>query len=889
MAIEFDLGLTDMLTSGTKKKQKPKNGKSALATAKPKDVVKDVFQQTGVQGDPYAGTEEFMQQTMEEKEEARQKEIRDKKAADAATLESAGKVRGEKRTDILGLVKGAGGELVKATDPGSQVQQSQAARNRAYVQGLRAASPADFDPGQDVPMFLDAATNQYIPVRYQDWKPEMGKMNFAKFTDVFKAGPGGDQATAPGIVTESGIIRQQDPIYSSATQLKPELEGEKLLQDIDPQKGEEEALGIYKGDPEAVTYKDLNIIPPEGVSEYSVPTDMQKLSDLAREQDVYEDVKTAFAVGDITIIDGLTDKQLTEMKVDLYTASPEYAASIKKAFDNTNLEEQGFTTEGAKAASASLSDFAAGNITAEEFDLSSIITMIDVFDEDEDSPTYGKLLYQSLSPASTSMIELYHNIKSARASDKYQESKADLDEISVLGQATPEGKKSLAMKQWEQETSDMLARLYGRPMTQESLDEVMKNWANMSDEEKEEFRTVELRNLEEAVDQFGQQLTKEYAALELSVAEFQSQESGYVMEYTEPEYAADGVTVIKEGGFVIAEEEVTETITNEDGTTSEVTKKVPMKTVDRKKTEQDIIESQERIKDAEKNQTFARDELQFRVMATDEDNFQRQQERLSREYITEITLKGEKSTALALAGKGYEAEQSMQEQGEFATKALQTQSESHEAQMQTQAEAFGRERMRSEEKIAALNAAVDLERQQNQQSSEALQVSSTLLMNIMSNPYGYFAMQQLGGIEGLMGGGTGQAGVVPGLAGLEGLGYQKPDATAGQALAPSEFFGGSIPTLGALQGVSEPTLNLLTSLLQFTGTTPEAFSQKAAGVTPAAQRMYQMPTFAPTGEPAYRGRGPSASGERRIGESYAGSTGADILAGRAGQPLGGRI
>ena len=793
-----------------------------------------------------------------------------------------------------------GGDVKSAEQAGSAITQqkqkvpthgTQGQKNREYVRGLRAATSADFKAGQNVPMFLDAETNQWIPVRYEDWIPEMGPMQFAKITDVFRqqGGPVSQGMEINQTAVADPTIQEGAIFPEKVTQLKPELIGDARLQGITPGKGEEEALGIYAGDPESETYKSLGITPPEGVSEYSVPTDMQETADLARTQGVYEDVKDAFEFGDITILGDMTDEQKAGMNIDLYTASPEYAASIKKAFDNTNLEEQGFTTEGAKAASASLSDFAAGDITADEFDLSSIITMIDVFDEDPDSPTYGKLLYQSLSPASTSMIELYHNIKSARASDKYQESKAELDEISVLGQATPEGKKSLAMKQWQQETNDMLARLYGRPMTKESLDEVMADWANMSDEEKEEFRTVELRNLEEAVDQFGQQLTKEYAALDLSLAEFQSQESGYVMEYIEPEYAADGVTVIKEGGFVIAEEEVTETITNEDGTTSEVTKKVPMKTVDRKKTEQDIIESQERIKDAEKNRTFATNELQFRVLATDEENWQRQQERISREYIAEITLKGEKSTALALSGQGYKAEQAMQEQGEFATKALQTQSESHEAQMQTQAEAFGRERMRSEEKIASLNAAVDLERQQNQQSSEALQVSSQLLMNIMSNPYGYFAMQQLGGIEGLMGGGTGQAGVVPGLAGLEGLGYQKPDATAGQALAPSEFFGGSIPTLGALQGVSEPTLNLLTSLLQFTGTTPEAFSQKAAGVTPAAQRMYQMPTFAPTGEPAYRGRGPSASGERRIGESYIGSTGAATIAGRADSPLGGRV
>ena len=81
----------------------------------------------------------------------------------------------------------------------------------------------------------------------------------------------------------------------------------------------------------------------------------------------------------------------------------------------------------------------------------------------------------------------------------------------MYGQASDIGKKTLAQKQLDQETNSTLSRIYGRPMTQESLDGAMDDWANMSDAEKEEFRTVELRNLETAVEQFDEHMTKEYA------------------------------------------------------------------------------------------------------------------------------------------------------------------------------------------------------------------------------------------------------------------------------------------------------------------------------------------------------------------------------------------
>ena len=872
MAFElFDLGADAY--NGTKKKQKPKKNGSAIATPKPVDK--------------YSGAEQFWETTKstipgQTYESATQKTVGGKE-----TLTS--KVKEVATSPAINLVKGLtgggfqeGAESAEETSTQVPTYGTQGAKNRAYVRGLPPATSADFEAGQNVPMFLDSETNQWTPVRYQDWTPEMGPMQFAKFTDVFRqeggpVSPGmeiNQMAVADPTIQEGAIFPER------VTQLKPELIGDARLQGITLSPGEEEALGIYAGDPESATYKSLGITPPEGVSEYSVPTDVQAAADLARTQGVYEDVKDAFEFGDITILGDMSEKQLSNMRIDLFTASPEYATNIKKAVDAANLEAEGFTKPEAELAAASLSDFAAGKVSVENFDISSIIKTAPVYAEDGIT-----VIGQTISPSSEQMLNLYTEMRAARTSEKMQEARRELDEISVYGQASDIGKKTLAQKQLDQETNSTLSRIYGRPMTQESLDGAMDDWANMSDEEKDEFRTVELRNLETAVEQFDEQMKKEYQELALSIQEFQAQGGGYVMEY-DPE---DGV-------FKIAEEEVTETITNEDGTTSTVTKKVPLKTVDRKRTEQDIAESQARIKDAQKNQTIARDELQFRAMATDEENFQRQQERLSREYQTEITLQSETANAQMLQGKEIQARQSMQEQAEYATAALQKQSQSHQAALQTQAEAFERERlqferdeMESQNRIAALNAAVQLEQQQSQQQMAALQTSVGLLTNIMSNPYGYFAAQQLGGIEGMMGGGAGQTGVVPGLAGLEGLGYQQPDATAGQAVAPQEFFGGSIPTLGALQGVSEPTLNLLTSLLQFTGTTPEAFSQQAAGVTPAAQRMYQMPTFAPTGAPAYRGAGPSSPVQTRIAGSYAGSTGADILAGRAGRPLGGRV
>ena len=131
----------------------------------------------------------------------------------------------------------------------------------------------------------------------------------------------------------------------------------------------------------------------------------------------------------------------------------------------------------------------------------------------------------------------------------------------------------------------------------------------------------------------------------------------------------------------------------------------------------------------------------------------------------------------------------------------------------------------------------------------------------MQNPYGYFAAQQLSG--------GGAPGAMPGL---QGLGFQQPgQAAMGQATGPQEFFGGMMPTIGALQGLTPQTQGFLGSLLGFTGTSPQELQRLSGQVTPGTQ---QQPTtrFAPTAPAAGRGTGPGYPGIARTGGSYAGTT-----------------
>jgi hypothetical protein len=127
-----------------------------------------------------------------------------------------------------------------------------------------------------------------------------------------------------------------------------------------------------------------------------------------------------------------------------------------------------------------------------------------------------------------------------------------------------------------------------------------------------------------------------------------------------------------------------------------------------------------------------------------------------------------------------------------------------------------------------------------------LQSQTALQQSAIANPFGFGAFQALGGLPG-QGGTAGQGGLLgqggpadqgsnPLLSGLSELGFNIPEGTqAGTQMAPQEFFGGTIPNLGALQQLPPEALQTLMAILGLTGTGTEAFGRQAAGVTPTMQ------------------------------------------------------
>jgi hypothetical protein len=107
----------------------------------------------------------------------------------------------------------------------------------------------------------------------------------------------------------------------------------------------------------------------------------------------------------------------------------------------------------------------------------------------------------------------------------------------------------------------------------------------------------------------------------------------------------------------------------------------------------------------------------------------------------------------------------------------------------------------------------------------------------LQNPFAFTALSTLGGFPSP---GTtipqGQ-GSNPFLQGLSGLNFQVPQGVqAGQATSPREFFPTGTPTIGSLSQTDPESLRFLSSILGFTGTSPEQFGRRVGSVTPATAR-----------------------------------------------------
>jgi hypothetical protein len=149
---------------------------------------------------------------------------------------------------------------------------------------------------------------------------------------------------------------------------------------------------------------------------------------------------------------------------------------------------------------------------------------------------------------------------------------------------------------------------------------------------------------------------------------------------------------------------------------------------------------------------------------------------------------------------------------------------------------INRARVEAEERRTNVEAATAIAVQESRSRTSLQQAA-------LENPFGFAALNTLGGFPGA--GGTAQPTQGPSQfqAGLGPLGFQVPQGVqAGQTGPASQFFqGGNIPTLGALQQIGPDALQFLSSILGFTGTSPQAFGRQSAGVTPGTQPQFQLP------------------------------------------------
>lgn len=145
-----------------------------------------------------------------------------------------------------------------------------------------------------------------------------------------------------------------------------------------------------------------------------------------------------------------------------------------------------------------------------------------------------------------------------------------------------------------------------------------------------------------------------------------------------------------------------------------------------------------------------------------------------------------------------------------------------------------RARVTAEERRIDVEAAVALVLQQSRSETSLQQTA-------MENPFGFAALNTLGGFPGAGGQQQGQ-GTNPFLSGLAPLGFQVPQGTqAGQAGPASQFFQGGIPSLGQLQQIAPDALQFLQSILGFTGTSPQGFGRQSAAITPGTQPHFELP------------------------------------------------
>ena len=211
-------------------------------------------------------------------------------------------------------------------------------------------------------------------------------------------------------------------------------------------------------------------------------------------------------------------------------------------------------------------------------------------------------------------------------------------------------------------------------------------------------------------------------------------------------------------------------------------------------------------------------------------------------------LEERERAARAGEARGLTAEQQIEQarlQREAQTGGrLTAQQQIEQARLEREAQTGGRLTAQQQIQQASMQREAENRRLLAQLSSQMMMQQS---QQAMQNPYAFWAANQMMGDP---------SGAPPGMQQpFEQLGFQMPGGFApGATMGPGQFFGGGLPTLGALSQAGPEPIQAILAPLGFAGTSPQEFARRVRGITPGTTPRGFMGAMA-TRRPGARGFG----------------------------------
>ena len=194
----------------------------------------------------------------------------------------------------------------------------------------------------------------------------------------------------------------------------------------------------------------------------------------------------------------------------------------------------------------------------------------------------------------------------------------------------------------------------------------------------------------------------------------------------------------------------------------------------------------------------------------------------------------------ARAGEQLQRQQLQQQ----AARGLTAEQQIEQARLEREAQTGGRLTAQQQIQQAGMEREAENRRLLAQLASQMMMQQS---QQAMQNPYAFWAANQMMGAPG---------GAPPGMQQpFAQLGFQMPGGFApGATMGPGQFFGGGLPTLGALSQAGPEALQAILAPLGFAGTSPQQFGRRVRGITPGIAPRGFMGAMA-TRRPGARGFG----------------------------------